>query len=76
MLTLARAAVTLREGRLITKKEALDMLASAGAPPSMVGDIRERRHGTPPPISDEWRAERGDLASTYIRQGIQRKLSL
>lgn len=76
MLTLARAAVTLREGRLITRKRALDMLASAGAPPSVVCDIRERRYGIPPPISDEWRAERGDLASTYIRQGIQRKLSL
>jgi hypothetical protein len=76
MLTLARATVTLRDGRLITKQEALDMLASAGAPPSVVSDIRERRYGTSPPISDEWRAERGELARTYVKQAIRRELSL
>jgi hypothetical protein len=76
MLTLTRAAVTLREGRLITKREALDVLASGDAPSSVVGDIHERRYGTPAPISDEWRARRGDLASTYVRQGIQRELGL
>jgi hypothetical protein len=74
MLTLARAVVTLREGRLITKKEALGVLASTGAPASVVGDIRGRRYGTPPPISGEWRARRGDLARTYVRLGIQQAL--
>jgi len=72
MLTLARAVVTLRDGRLITKREALDVLASTDAPASVVGDIRQRRYGTAPPASAEWRARRGDLARSYVRLGIQR----
>jgi hypothetical protein len=76
MLTLARAVVTLREGRLITKREALDVLASTSAPASVVGDIRDRRYGTPPPVSGEWRARRAGLARTHVRLGIQRALGL
>ena len=76
MLTLARAVVTLREGRLITKREALDVLASTGAPAGVVSDIRERRYGTAPPISAQWRARRGDLARSYVRLGIARTLGL
>ncbi|WP_263171303.1 nucleotidyltransferase domain-containing protein [Streptomyces sp. SCSIO ZS0520] len=45
LLTHARAAVALREGRLITKGEALTVLAGAGAPAEVVADIRERRYG-------------------------------
>ena len=44
--------------------------------PVYVGDIRERRYETPPTISDDWRTERADLASTWVRQGIQRELGL
>lgn len=74
LLTLARAQVTLRDGRLITKREALDVLAGMGAPADVVGDIRGRRYGTAPTASGEWRAERGELARTYVRLGIQRTL--
>ena len=74
MLTLARAQVTLRDGRLITKREALDVLARMGAPAGVVGDIRERRYGAAPDASEEWRAERGELVRTYIRLGIKRTL--
>jgi hypothetical protein len=74
MLTLARATVTLTEGRLITKKEALGVLASMGAPADVVADIRDRRYGTVPAISDEWRARRGEEARTFIRTGIDRTL--
>lgn len=74
MLTLARAQVTLRDGRLITKREALDVLARMGAPAGVVGDIRERRYGAAPDTSEEWRAERGELARTYVRLGIKRTL--
>jgi hypothetical protein len=75
MLTLARAAVTLREGRLITKKQALDVLASMGAPADVLGDIRGRRYGTAPQITTEWRTRRGNLASTFVRLGIETALS-
>lgn len=76
MLTLARALVTLRDGRLITKREALDVLGSMDAPAGVVDDIRERRYGKAAPSSDEWRARRGDLASSYVRLGIERALRL
>ncbi|WTC19369.1 nucleotidyltransferase [Streptomyces cellulosae] len=45
MLTHARATVTLREGRLISKREALDVLPGLGAPEEVVEDIRARRYG-------------------------------
>ncbi|MGA5710254.1 nucleotidyltransferase [Streptomyces cellulosae] len=45
MLTHARATVTLQEGRLISKREALDVLPGLGAPEEVVEDIRARRYG-------------------------------
>jgi hypothetical protein len=71
MLTFARAAVTLREGRLITKREALDVLAGLGAPAGVVRDIYRRRYQSPPPITERWRTERGNQARTYLRDGIR-----
>jgi Nucleotidyltransferase domain len=72
--TLARAAVTLQGGRLITKREALEVLASWGAPAGVVRDIYQRRYETAQPISEQWRARRGFLARTYVRAGIERVL--
>ncbi len=74
MLTFARATVTLREGRLITKREALEVLAALGAPADVVRDIYQRRYENPPPISEQWRAERGSLAAAFLRSGIERVL--
>lgn len=68
MITVARAAVTLRDGRLITKREALDVLAEMDAPPSVVDGIRARRYGTDePPLS---RFRRAKLARRFIRESI------
>ena len=75
LLTFARATVTLREGRLITKREALDVLACLGAPPGVLRDIFQRRYENPPPLSERWRAERGDQARTYLREAISQFLS-
>jgi hypothetical protein len=80
MLTLARAGVTLRAGRLITKREALDMLAGLGAPAEVVADIRARRYGPAPDAPDApgategWLTRRGELARTFVRSGIDRTL--
>jgi hypothetical protein len=76
LTTFARAAVTLREGRLITKREALDVLAGLGAPADVVRDIYVRRYESPPPITERWRAERGKQARTYLREGIRQVLAL
>jgi hypothetical protein len=76
LLTLARATVTLQQGRLITKKEALKVLAGLGAPVDVLRDIYRRRYETAPAASQEWLAQRGVLARTYVRAGIERLLEL
>lgn len=76
MLTLARAMVTLDGGRLITKREALEVLTSQGAPAEVVRDIYARRYETARPISEQWRITRGVLARTYVHAGIERTLGL
>jgi hypothetical protein len=76
LLTFARATVTLRDGRLITKREALGVLAGLGAPGGLVRDICQRRYENPPPTTDAWRAERGEQARTCLRDGITRLLAL
>lgn len=76
MCTLARAAVTLQDGRLITKREALEVLASWGAPADVVRDIYQRRYETAQPVSEQWLARRGLLARTYVRAGIERVVML
>ncbi len=76
LLTLARATVTLQQGRLITKKEALERLAKLGAPADVLRDIHRRRYEAAPTASPEWLAQRGVLARTYVRAGIERLLEL
>lgn len=76
VVTLGRAVVTLREGRLVTKKEALDVLVSLGAPADVIADIRERRYGTPPVLAADWRVRRGELARAFLRLGIERALGI
>ena len=76
LTTFARATVTLRDGRLITKREALEVLTSLGAPAGVVRDIYRRRYENPPPITERWRAERGEQARTYLREAIGQLLAL
>ncbi|WP_086799333.1 nucleotidyltransferase domain-containing protein [Streptomyces caniscabiei] len=47
LLTFARATATLRDGRLISKREALDLLPALGAPAEVVQDMERRRYGGP-----------------------------
>lgn len=76
LTTFARATVTLRDGRLITKREALDVLTSLGAPAGLVKDICQRRYENPPPITESWRAERAEQARAFFRRGIRQLLAL
>ncbi|MFJ6459521.1 nucleotidyltransferase domain-containing protein [Streptomyces sp. NPDC091387] len=74
-LVLARSAVTLRDGRMITKGEALTELLGLGAPEDLVHDIRERRYAVPVPISDAERVRRGKRARAFVRDGIRSLLA-
>jgi hypothetical protein len=76
LLTLARASVTLRDGTLITKGEALDVLPHLGAPQRVIDDIRRRRYDPdPPPVTPQWRLTRARLARPFVREAITRVLS-
>jgi len=74
LLTFARATVTLAEGRLITKREALEVLPGLGAPADVVRDIYQRRYATAGPMPEDWRATRGYLARSFLSASIGRVL--
>ncbi|MFJ9539847.1 nucleotidyltransferase domain-containing protein [Streptomyces sp. NPDC101225] len=75
LLTLARATVTLQEGRLITKAEALDVLTELGAPIDVVDDIRQRRYGTPGPADHQWISRRASPTLAFLKPAIDQALS-
>ncbi|WP_328839874.1 nucleotidyltransferase domain-containing protein [Streptomyces europaeiscabiei] len=66
LLTFARATATLRDGRLITKREALDLLPTLGAPVEVVEDIGRRRYGRPA----EEVPYRGELTRLFLGPAI------
>ncbi|MEU0672438.1 nucleotidyltransferase [Streptomyces sp. NPDC006172] len=71
LTTFARAAVTLREGRLISKREALEELPRLGAPVDVVDDVQRRRYGLPPVFTgEEWRVRRSALTRGYLGPAI------
>lgn len=71
-LIVARAAVTLRDGCLITKGEALAELTRRAAPPRLVADIRRRRYG----VADEagGTGAEGEARATGLAWRLQRAL--
>jgi hypothetical protein len=75
MLTLARATVTLADGRLLTKGQALDTLTAMNAPPSVVADIRARRYATPLPLTLPARLHRAHTTRRYLRRTLKSTLS-
>ncbi|MGW5772004.1 nucleotidyltransferase domain-containing protein [Streptomyces longwoodensis] len=75
LLVLARATVTLRDGRLITKGEALAELRNLGAPADVVRDIHDRRYASPRPLSRLQRIHRALRARAFVRRGIKQILA-
>ncbi|MDH6216177.1 nucleotidyltransferase domain-containing protein [Streptomyces pseudovenezuelae] len=72
MTTFARASATLRDGRLISKREALDLLPELGAPVEVVEDIRRRRYEErPAPSTEEWTVRRSELTRNYLGPAIE-----
>jgi hypothetical protein len=76
LLVLARATVTLRDGRLITKGDALAELLELGAPADVVRDIHNRRYSDPKPISRLQRIRRAMKTRAFVRRGIKRILAM
>ncbi|NEA66120.1 nucleotidyltransferase domain-containing protein [Streptomyces sp. SID12488] len=73
LVTFARATVTLRDGSLISKREALDLLPGLGAPVEVVEDIVRRRYGREGgPVDSGWRERRGELTRDYLGASIDR----
>ncbi|WP_225828087.1 nucleotidyltransferase domain-containing protein [Streptomyces naphthomycinicus] len=70
LLTFARATVTLRDGRLISKREALDELPALGAPAEVVEDVARRRYDTPAPAPADWPARRAGLTRAFLGPAI------
>lgn len=71
LVTYARASVTLRDGRLITKREALDLLPGLGAPAAVVEDVGRRRYEDPGAAQEEaWRTRRADLTRDFLGPAI------
>ncbi|ANP54348.1 hypothetical protein J2Z21_006275 [Streptomyces griseochromogenes] len=70
LLTFARATVTLRDGRLISKREALAELPALGAPEEVVEDITRRRYEEPAPADAGWPDRRAELTRAYLGPAI------
>ncbi|MFI9805396.1 nucleotidyltransferase domain-containing protein [Streptomyces sp. NPDC052301] len=75
LLTFARATVTLRDGRLVSKREALAELSSLGAPAEVLADVTRRRYDTDSdsgraPATGHWLARRADLTRGYLGPAI------
>ncbi|BCJ34582.1 nucleotidyltransferase [Actinocatenispora thailandica] len=69
-ITVARAGVTLAEGRLISKGEALRLLAATGAPARLCADIHRRRYETAVRLGPLARLRRAQLARRLVRDRI------
>ncbi|WP_329340494.1 nucleotidyltransferase domain-containing protein [Streptomyces sp. NBC_00663] len=71
LTTFARATATLCDGRLLSKREALELLPELGAPVEVVEDIGRRRYEDhPAPTTEEWAARRGELTRSYLGPAI------
>lgn len=76
LMVLARATVTLRDGTLISKAEALDVLTDLGAPADVVADIRRRRYEDGPADADpEWLARRAELTLDWLAPALDRTVA-
>jgi hypothetical protein len=74
LTTIARAGVTIREGRLVTKAEAIGRLPDLGVPPCVAEGVARRRRGEEVPLDEQQRRERAILVRRLIQQEIERLL--
>ena len=72
LTTVARADVTIAEGRLITKREAIDRLPALGVPAALADEIRRRRNGETVTLTAAARTERAAVVRRVMREQIAR----
>ncbi len=70
LVTFARATVTVREGRLISKREALELLPGLGAPEEVVADVSARRYGGAVAVDEGWIRRRAESVRGYLGPAI------
>lgn len=70
LITLPRARAALTDGRLITKREAIEQLSDFGVPADLVVLLRQRRAGQRTRLGVRARARRAQLARTLMAAGI------
>lgn len=70
LTTVSRAAVTIAEGRLITKREAIDRLPGLGVPAGLADEIRRRRAGEKIGHTDAELRERGTVTRRIMRDQL------
>ncbi|MDH6131194.1 putative nucleotidyltransferase [Kitasatospora sp. MAA4] len=70
LLTLARGTTTLRDGRLLTKGQAIPLLGELGVSAWLVRDIHERRYGKPERLGWGSRRRRAVETRRVMRAGI------
>ncbi len=67
-------AITVREGRLVTKAEAIAHLADLGVAPDIVDGVRRRRNGETVPLTAAERDTRARVVREVVRTRIGRLL--
>ncbi|MCC9305733.1 hypothetical protein LN042_01175 [Kitasatospora sp. RB6PN24] len=72
LFTLARASATLRDGRLLTKSQALEVLPEFGLSAELLTDLCRRRHGQSVATAWRWRLRRAAETRGVLRRGIGR----
>jgi nucleotidyltransferase-like protein len=75
LTTVSRAGVTIAEGRLITKREAIDRLPAMGVPPELADQIRRRRAGERIELSEAGIADRAVLVRRLMRENMNHLLT-
>jgi hypothetical protein len=71
LLTIARAEITGREGRLVTKEEALRGLPALGVPADLAAAVALRRRGAGPALRRRARRRQGRVARRVVARGIR-----
>ncbi|WP_223280817.1 nucleotidyltransferase [Streptomyces antnestii] len=77
LMVLARSTVTLREGTLPSKAEALTVLAELDAPAEVVADVRRRRYdAAPATVADPgWPERRAALTLDWLVPALDRTVA-